>query len=179
MNEKINLCELLKDCPINTEFYSPLIGNCKLSSISDVISVTKSGKFFHIESDGFMFFDGIKSAELMLYPSCEQRDWNVWRMGNMNHKSSLMDKPTDEMVRRYRYNGPWSLDECCQEIKYGRDMVDEKYHGGVSTWSFPEGVKDKIENDKKYHVWYHCRTSSDPSDTSIHYTVYYIEECES
>ena len=56
MNENINLCEILKDCPINTEFYSPLIGNCKLSSISDVISVTKSGRFFHIESDGFMFF---------------------------------------------------------------------------------------------------------------------------
>ena len=36
-----------------------------------------------------------------------------------------MDKPTDEMVRRYRYNGPRSLDECCQDIKYGRDMVDE------------------------------------------------------
>ena len=179
MNEKINLCELLKDCPINTEFYSPLIGNCKLSSISDVISVTKSGRFFHIESDGFMFFDGIKSAELMLYPSCEQHDWNIWRMENMNNKSSLMDKPTDDMVRRYRYNGPWSLDECCQNIKYGRDMVDEKYHGGESVWSFPESVKDKIENDKKYHVWYHCRTSSDPSDTSIHYTVYYIEECES
>lgn len=43
MNENINLCEILKDCPINTEFYSPLIGNCKLSSISDIISVTKSG----------------------------------------------------------------------------------------------------------------------------------------
>ena len=80
MNENINLCEILKDCPINTEFYSPLIGNCKLSSISDVISVTKSGRFFHIESDGFMFFDGIKSAELMLYPSREQRDWNKWHM---------------------------------------------------------------------------------------------------
>ena len=56
-------------------------------------------------------------------------------------------------------------------------MVDEKYHGGESTWSFLEGVKDKIENDKKYYVWYHYRTSSDLSDTSVHYTVYYIEEC--
>lgn len=176
MNEKINLYEILKDCPINTEFYSPLIGNCKLSSVDVVISVTKSGKFFHIESDGFMFFDGIKSAELMLYPSKEQRDWNVWKIENMKKSLPLMDKPTDEMVRHYRYNGPRSLDECYQDIKYGRDMVDEEYHGGESVWSFPEGIKDKIENDKKYSVWYDYRDSIDPSDTSIHYTVYYIEE---
>ena len=88
-----------------------------------------------------------------------------------------MNKPPNEIVSWYRYNGPKSLDECCQDIRCGRDMVDEKYHGGESTWSFLEGVKDKIENDKKYYVWYHYRTSSDLSDTSVHYTVYYIEEC--
>ena len=98
-------------------------------------------------------------------------------MENVKKLEPLMEKPTDEMVRRYRYNDPRFLDECCQDIRYGRYMIDEKYHGGESVWSFPEGIKDKIENDKKYRVWYDYRTSSDPSDISIHYTVYYIEEC--
>lgn len=97
-------------------------------------------------------------------------------MENMKKSVPLMDKPTDEMVYRRRYNGPRTLDECSQDIVYGRNMTNEKYHGGESTWSFPEGVKDKIENDKLYRVWYHYTTPSDPSDTSVHYIVYYIEE---
>lgn len=91
----------------------------------------------------------------------------------------IMNKPTDEQVKYRRYNGPRTLDECCQDTIYGRDMVNEKYHGGESTWSFPENVKDRIEKDKRYCVWYDYTTPSDPSDTSIHYIVYYIEEYES
>ena len=80
MNEKINLCEILKDCPINTGFYSPMIGNCKLSSVNsyDVV-VSNSKGVLHINSDATATLYGYTTVELMLFPSQTQRDWSKWK----------------------------------------------------------------------------------------------------
>ncbi len=80
MNENINLCEILKDCPINTGFYSPLMGNCKLNSVNscEVVVVNPKG-FLHINPDATATIHGYKTAELMLLPSQTQRDWSKWQ----------------------------------------------------------------------------------------------------
>lgn len=80
MNENINLCEILKNCPINTGFYSPMIGNCKLSSVnsSEVVVANLKG-FLHINPDATATIHGYKTVELMLLPSQTQRDWSKWK----------------------------------------------------------------------------------------------------
>ena len=80
MNEKINLCEILKDCPINTRFYSPMIGNCKLSSVNsfEVVVANPKGSL-HINPNATATLNGYKTVELMLFPRQTQRDWSKWK----------------------------------------------------------------------------------------------------
>ena len=80
MNENINLCEILKDCPINTEFYSPIIGNCKLRNVNSRETVVSNSKgFLYVYPDATAAYHGHKTVELMLFPSQTQRDWSKWK----------------------------------------------------------------------------------------------------
>lgn len=82
MNENINLCEILKDCPKGTKLYSPLFGDvvfCGIrnneclpilinnlnNNVTETASFTKDGKYL-IQEDG----------ECLLFPSKDQRDWS-------------------------------------------------------------------------------------------------------
>ena len=85
MNENINLVEILRDCPKGTKFYSTVYGNITLDSIDinkpsifcihmieddgNLASFTKKGKIYNIE-------DG----ECVIFPSKNQRDWNIWKI---------------------------------------------------------------------------------------------------
>ena len=85
MNENINLCEILQDCPKGTKFCSYIHGEVEFHSIDKSLShpilveaKTKAGynrvKTFSKEGlfdDGF---DGICT----LVPSLEQPDWSKW-----------------------------------------------------------------------------------------------------
>ena len=83
MNEKINLCEILKDCPVGVEFWSPLADVVKFGGIyNNQINVTLSDNTeWYIEPNGKMKIVELTaksfiSAEIMLYPSKDQRDWS-------------------------------------------------------------------------------------------------------
>ena len=80
MNENINLCEILKDCPVGTKFYSTIFGDVTFCCIDesdvymikfteegggDEVSVSANGKYY-VEYDG----------ECTLFPSKDQRDWS-------------------------------------------------------------------------------------------------------
>ena len=85
MNEKLNLVEILKDCPKGTKLYSPIFGDvefvCVLQNegveypiqtkISDDVldSFTKDGRMFA----GY-------SGECVLFPSKDQRDWSKFKV---------------------------------------------------------------------------------------------------
>lgn len=79
MNEKINLVEILKDCPKGIEFWSPMLGDVKFIRInkSKIIVDTKECSW-EINSDSTVQIDCFTSVEPMLFPSREQRDWRKW-----------------------------------------------------------------------------------------------------
>lgn len=86
MNENINLCEILKDCPVGVEFWSPLADVVKFGGIyNNQINVTLSDNTeWYIEPNGKMEIVELTaksfiSAEIMLYPSKDQRDWSKWK----------------------------------------------------------------------------------------------------
>lgn len=90
----------------------------------------------------------------------------------------LMEKPSDEEIKNVSgYLGAESLSDLYFKQLYGKDMKNHYHHAGETTWSFPKGIKGKIEDNKKYLVYYDFHNYADSSDTSIHYKVYYIEEC--
>lgn len=86
MENKINIAEILRDCPKGTKLYSPLLGKCKFVEIG----IDEGEDFIHVEygledkkrcavfsSDG-RYFDWVKveDTECLLFPSARMRDWN-------------------------------------------------------------------------------------------------------
>lgn len=116
MNENINLCEILQDCPKGTKFCSYIHGEVEFHSIDKSLShpilveaKTKAGynrvKTFSKEGlydDGF---DGICT----LVPSLEQPDWSKWKC----HKPKFDPKtlqPFDKVLAASMADGRWVCD---------------------------------------------------------------------
>lgn len=79
MGKKINVAELLKDCPQGMELYSPIFGKCKFECISNIenqIVIRKNNNTYKFTEDGqYLYLDG----ECVLFPSNEQRDWSKFQ----------------------------------------------------------------------------------------------------
>lgn len=79
MNNKINIAEILKDCPKGMKLYSPIYGKVELwevdsnseYSIRTVTSIDGPGTF----TPYGRFYESYPSAECLLFPSSEMRDW--------------------------------------------------------------------------------------------------------
>lgn len=116
MNENINLCEILKDCPKGTEFWSPIWGNVTLVNINEessfpIVLTAKVGfTYSSLRSDGKMF--DIKEAECLLFPSKEQRDWSKFERFWDKPKVEKFDVNTlqsfDKILTRDKVNDNWN-----------------------------------------------------------------------
>jgi hypothetical protein len=79
MENKINIAEILKDCPKGIELYSPIYGKVELLevdsnyeySIKIVTGIERPGSF----TTCGRFYENYPSAECLLFPSREMRDW--------------------------------------------------------------------------------------------------------
>lgn len=79
MNNKINIAEILKDCPKGMELYSPIYGEVKFYKIdidneSYPIAVKNSKGIVYFAEDG-RYSTAFDTAECMLFPSRKMRDW--------------------------------------------------------------------------------------------------------
>lgn len=83
MNEKLNLVEILKDCPRGTKLYYTVYGEVKfdhvaISSKYPIVLRLKGGKSYgSLTSEGK--FDIKHDGECLLFPSKEQRDWSKFK----------------------------------------------------------------------------------------------------
>ena len=79
MNENIDLTKILKDCPKGWEFWSPIFGEVKFQCIFQTnvfVNAKKDEKTWSFSADATFPLGDIKSVEIMLYPSKDQRDWS-------------------------------------------------------------------------------------------------------
>lgn len=82
-NEELNLITLLKDCPKGTKFYSPICGVVEFVTIGGIfatnypIKTTNNIDDFYFTKEGYYNMKG--TPECLLFPSKDQRDWNVWK----------------------------------------------------------------------------------------------------
>ena len=85
MNENINLVEILKDCPVGTELYSPIFGSCTLVEVIQTYDCTYpiNVNVDHGDSTRWFTSKGKYMAggngECMLFPSKENRDWSTFK----------------------------------------------------------------------------------------------------
>lgn len=80
----------------------------------------------------------------------------------------LMEKPEGKELKLY-----------AKSLFYGKNLEDYITNSAFDEWCrfvFPEGVKEKIEPNKLYKVWYEYSDSSDPMNLSCKYKIIYIEE---
>ena len=82
MNENLNLVEILKDCPVGTKLYSPIIGEVEFKRIKyceyPIVTCSKNGnRILSFTKDGLFFLEG---KCIMLFPSKNQRDWSKFNV---------------------------------------------------------------------------------------------------
>ena len=85
MNENVNLSKILRDCLKGTKLYSPLFGVVKFEEISEdwnFVCVRKGKDIWTFTYDARFLFgiSNSKSAEIMLFPSKDRRDWSKFNV---------------------------------------------------------------------------------------------------
>lgn len=117
MNENLNLCEILKDCPTGTKLWSPVWGNMTLIQINNVsiypIVLSADGfSTVSLHSDGRMY--GVKESECILFPSKDQRDWSKFERFWYKPKKERFDsntlQPFDKVLVRDFLSDNWMAD---------------------------------------------------------------------
>ena len=110
-SQKLNLCEILRDCPKGEMFWSPVFGDVWFYDIDQYtkrVKVRTSGVgSWYINADGTITIDKVTSPEIMLYPSRKQRDWS--KFTGPWYKKKRFDtktlKPFDKVI--FKGHGMW------------------------------------------------------------------------
>lgn len=115
MNEKLNLAEILKDCPKGTKLYSTVYGEVELEKVTDsvaypIIVKINDGRLGEeilviFTSGGIM---GVScKGECTLFPSRDQRDWSKFSVKQPKFDPKTL-KPFDKVLVRDKDSEKWS-----------------------------------------------------------------------
>lgn len=79
--EKINIAELLKDCPKGMELYSPLCGKCVFDRLNfgTIICKKQNTQEITFTCEGYYMLPVFDNCECMIFPSKDQRDWSKFQ----------------------------------------------------------------------------------------------------
>lgn len=104
MNENLNLCEILKNCPYETKLYCTFLGDVLFLTVTeDIITVRGSYNTYTFFKDGK--YD--KNGECVLFPSKDQRDWSKFKVPIKRFNPKEF-KPFDEILVRDDYDLIWN-----------------------------------------------------------------------
>ena len=88
MENKINIAEILKDCPKGMELYTPLFGEVTFDSIDidekyPIVVYKLDGMKTSFNEEGH--YTAYPNSECVLFPSSEMRDWSKlsWKKGDV------------------------------------------------------------------------------------------------
>ena len=112
MENKINVAELLKDCPKGIKLYSPLCGECTFKHVHNelekIIISTSDNATLTFNNNGAYF--QLDNAECLLFPSKENRDWSKFQRPFKDGDILAYDNkmPYMSTVYIYRSNDKWN-----------------------------------------------------------------------
>ena len=121
MNEKLNLVEILKDCPEGTKLYSPIIGEVEFKRIKyneyPIVTCSKNGnRILSFTKEGLFFSEG---ECIMLFPSEDQRDWSKFKIKKPKFDPKTL-QPFDKVLVKYLKDDYWSCDLFSNITKDGK-----------------------------------------------------------
>lgn len=111
MNENLNLCEILKDCPKGTKLWSSVWGDVFFDKIYEgicckPIALTTVGcNYITLLSSGKMY--DIEGAECIIFPSKDQRDWSKFQVPGKKFDPKEFE-PFDKVLVRDGYGLIWN-----------------------------------------------------------------------
>ena len=112
--EKLNLVEILKDCPKGTKLYSPLFGEVTFNSIDgnpansyQIWVLTISGGLQSFTTKGKYHHDYDDDNECMLFPSKENRDWSTFKLKKPKFDPKSL-QPFDKVLVRNNHTEHWN-----------------------------------------------------------------------
>ena len=152
MNENINLCEILKDCPKGTKLWSPIWGDIIFETIDafDGLVYVLKHKGVHIILDNGKFdADG----ECIIFPSKDQRDWSKFKAPIKRFNPEEF-KPFDKVLLRIDERDIWQPDFF--GYKDGNCITCVTY-GNVRCIPYNEETKHlagKRDDCPKYYKWW-------------------------
>ena len=120
MNENIDLTKILKDCPKWWKFWSPIFGEVKFTfnakELGFINVAIDNGDIWSFNADATISIGNVKSTEIMLYPSKDQRDWSKftapWYKNEKFDPKTL--KPFDKVLVRDTADDKW----ICEHFSY-------------------------------------------------------------
>lgn len=122
---KLNLCEILRDCPKGTKLYSTVLGYVIFQGIVEgavypIVVICENGVNEDFTADGKMFIDF--DGECTLFPSKEQRSWAdfiaPWYKKERFDPKTL--KAFDKVIARIDKQGIW----CCELFSFIEENTD-------------------------------------------------------
>lgn len=128
MNENLNLCEILKDCPTGTKLWSPIWGDVYFDRTYEsdwfYIKVPYLSEEKVIRPNGYLW--NVDSAECIIFPSKDQRDWSKFKAPVKRFNPEEF-KPFDKVLVR-NGNGlvwfPSLFDRILKELTYEGTVVE-------------------------------------------------------
>lgn len=171
MENKINIAELLKDCPKGMELYSPLCGKCLFDHLNmgTIICKKQNTQEITFTSEGYYMLPVFDNCECMIFPSKDQRDWNKFQrpfkdgdilatdLGSVFYLNTRLN--TDECYGCYVGIGgdgsfhicePFAYKECCElatkeeKAKLFKAIRDKGYKWDTKTKTLGKLPKFKI-----------------------------------
>ena len=108
MNENLNLVEILKDCPVGTKLYSPIIGEVEFKRIKyceyPIVTCSKNGnRILSFTKEGLFFSEG---ECIMLFPSKNQRDWSKFKPKKPKFDPETL-QPFDKVLAKFKKEDDW------------------------------------------------------------------------
>lgn len=104
MNENINLCKILKDCPKDSKLYCTFLGYVTFQCIKkDRIIIKSDCSLYSLLEDGTFSPEG----ECVIFPSREQKDWSKFKAPVKKFNPEEF-QPFDKVLLRYGYGFKWS-----------------------------------------------------------------------
>ena len=81
MENKINIAEILRNCPQGMELYSPLCGKCVFDRLNmgTIICKKQNTQEIIFTSEGYYMLPVFNDCECILFPSKDQRDWSKFQ----------------------------------------------------------------------------------------------------
>ena len=104
--EKINIANILKDCPQGIKLYCPFSGEVEFDSINmgTIIVKRPNGQQLCFTSSGHYLLPVFADAECMLFPAKDQRDWSKFE------RPIVVDHQYPERVYWFQATGDAKID---------------------------------------------------------------------